>query len=413
VSSFLDKRHEKKDGTYPVKIVIYSGRSSKLFSLKEKISLTEEDWKKLKGKKVKNDRLIEIRSIINKEISDAEKIIKQLGNDLKTDIFELFRIMYYDVKVEENNPETTFYTLFEENIKNLRGENRIGNAECFECAYKSFYQFNSKLNFSIICPEFLKKYEKWMLDQRRSYTTISIYLKCFRRIINIAIKKGFFPKDKYPFGDEMEGLYAIPKGDNIKKAISIDYLKEVKSFKCPSETSEFYRDLWLLSFYLSGINMCDVYSLKYEQIQDNFIHFIRSKTKRTQKKKAIIQLAISESAKEIILKWGNKDKSPSNYVFDVYRHNMTKEEMFLTKKNKNKAIRQVMNRIGKKLGIDSKMGLYVARHSWATISKNNGISIEEIAENLGHTNIKTTMDYLDSFPKEHKIKNAAPINDLL
>ena len=65
VSSFLDKRHEKKDGTYPVKIVIYSGRSSKLFSLKEKISLTEEDWKKLKGKKVKNDKLIEIRSIIN------------------------------------------------------------------------------------------------------------------------------------------------------------------------------------------------------------------------------------------------------------------------------------------------------------------------------------------------------------
>ncbi|RGU01424.1 integrase [Bacteroides eggerthii] len=41
---------------------------------------------------------------------------------------------------------------------------------------------------------------------------------------------------------------------------------------------------------------------------------------------------------------------------------------------------------------------YVARHSWATIAKNEGIPISLISEGLGHTSEKTTQIYLASFP---------------
>jgi integrase/recombinase XerD len=45
---------------------------------------------------------------------------------------------------------------------------------------------------------------------------------------------------------------------------------------------------------------------------------------------------------------------------------------------------------------------YVARHSISTIMKRSGVSTEFIQEALGHTNIKTTENYLDSFEKEVK-----------
>ena len=40
---------------------------------------------------------------------------------------------------------------------------------------------------------------------------------------------------------------------------------------------------------------------------------------------------------------------------------------------------------------------YSARHSWATIAKNEGIPISLISEGLGHTSEKTTQIYLNSF----------------
>ena len=40
--------------------------------------------------------------------------------------------------------------------------------------------------------------------------------------------------------------------------------------------------------------------------------------------------------------------------------------------------------------------MYVARHSWASIAKNNNIPITVISEGMGHSSIKTTQIYLAS-----------------
>lgn len=45
------------------------------------------------------------------------------------------------------------------------------------------------------------------------------------------------------------------------------------------------------------------------------------------------------------------------------------------------------------------MTTYVARHSWASIAKNYNLPIAVISEGLGHSNIKTTQIYLDTFDK--------------
>ncbi|WP_410528719.1 tyrosine-type recombinase/integrase [Segatella copri] len=48
------------------------------------------------------------------------------------------------------------------------------------------------------------------------------------------------------------------------------------------------------------------------------------------------------------------------------------------------------------LAFKGKLTLYVARHSWATMARDNHISISVISEALGHHSETTTQIYLNS-----------------
>jgi site-specific recombinase XerD len=51
----------------------------------------------------------------------------------------------------------------------------------------------------------------------------------------------------------------------------------------------------------------------------------------------------------------------------------------------------------KRLGISPPLTTYVARHTYATVLKREGVNVALISESLGHSNIQTTQIYLDSF----------------
>ncbi len=61
-----------------------------------------------------------------------------------------------------------------------------------------------------------------------------------------------------------------------------------------------------------------------------------------------------------------------------------------------------MLKIGNCLGIDKKLTTIVSRHTFSTQLKRSGATVEYIQESLGHTDKKTTENYLDSFDKEVK-----------
>jgi site-specific recombinase XerD len=67
-------------------------------------------------------------------------------------------------------------------------------------------------------------------------------------------------------------------------------------------------------------------------------------------------------------------------------------------KNTNKYI----NHIAPKLGFSDRITSYWARHTYSTILKNSGASIEFISEQLGHSSIKVTSSYLDSFEDQQR-----------
>jgi site-specific recombinase XerD len=56
-----------------------------------------------------------------------------------------------------------------------------------------------------------------------------------------------------------------------------------------------------------------------------------------------------------------------------------------------------MANITKNLNISKKVTNIVSRHTFSTVLKRSGASTEFIQESLGHTDKKTTENYLDSF----------------
>ena len=73
-----------------------------------------------------------------------------------------------------------------------------------------------------------------------------------------------------------------------------------------------------------------------------------------------------------------------------------------------KTINKFMKRIAKNLEINKEVTTYFARHSFATVLRNSGASMEFISEALGHSDMKTTKSYLAGFEQEtiHKTTDA-------
>ena len=288
-------------------------------------------------------------------------------------------------------------------IKSKLKEGRIGAAVCMHCSYKSLMKFGGNVCFREITVSYLNQYEQWLRNNKASKTTISIYVRGIRTIFNEAIEEGIIKREKcYPFGRRK---YRIPNSKNIKKALELSDISKIYYYECKSriEGEQKGKDFWLFSYFGNGMNVKDIAFLKWKNIHDGYLIFERIKTERAMRSDPkLITVFINEDMWSIIERWGNKDRSINNYIFPILEHGMTPLRQYDVVQLFLGLINEWMERIRKQLGIDKKITTYVARHTFSTVLKRSGASTEYIQEALGHADIKTTENYLDSFGKEVK-----------
>ena len=257
------------------------------------------------------------------------------------------------------------------------------------------------LAFHEITPEYLTRYEKWMLENERGLTTVGIYLRSLRAIFNMAIQEGDIKVDVYPFGKRK---YQIPAGRKVRKALSKADLKVLYKYKLPKGCEQAKaRDFWFFSYQCNGMNMKDILDLKYKNIQGNSIVFIRSKTKHTTKtnSKPII-VPITDYVNKIIKKYGNPVTNKENYIFPIYPNDITESEKLRIKLNFLRFINQHIKNLAEAAGVTTDISTYWARHSFTTNAIRNGASMEFIQDSLGHQDMKTTMNYWGGFEESVK-----------
>lgn len=428
----LDTRFQRKyDDRSPLKIRVIRNRIVKHYSLSKWYTAAEynqmrnPDSNRKSEKQFRNDWLTpKLKELIGtEEVLFTPKQKKQLKNDniwLTTKITDLNKILEkspnisfpdFEAKMFRHEGSDDAYEGMQAIADNFRADGRIKYAISFESAITSIKKETgkSKLPYSSIDVGFLKAYEKKMIGSGHTYTSIGFYVRNLRVAYNKAISNKSIDRDAYPFGKASDDKYEVPTGKNIKKALVKDDIEKLMKFQLPRNSNMAKgRDYWIFSYLANGMNIKDMASLKYENIGTNSINFIRSKTARsTRKNPKTITVAYTDEIKVIIEQWGNKPKNPKEYIFHILKKGMNQEEIVLKVASAVDFINNNIKAVAKLAGVNKNITTYTARHSWATVLKRAGVSTEYISEGLGHSDIGTTENYLDSFESDKLFENAA------
>ena len=286
---------------------------------------------------------------------------------------------------------------FEELIKQFTKANRLGYARSFRYTSNSLKRFcgnNLDFPFHDIDVGWLSKYEQWLKSNNCSEVTIAILFRTVRSAYNKAIIAKCALKSSYPFTEYKVSKFdtstqkrAIPK-EAIKKIMSVDLSKGKFNV-------QFSRDIFIFSYLCGGVNFTDIANLKYSNVINNKLSYIRQKTKKK------INTPLSDEALQIISRYG-KVLGNDDYILPILDRKIHKTEV--QKTNRIQKVMGAVNRhlkiVAKLAGINANLTTYVARHSFATVLKNSGVNIALISETLGHSDIATTQIYLDSFESE-------------
>jgi len=383
---YLDKGRPKKCGKSSVKIKVTYNRKRKYFSTG--IDMLPDDFDKVFYAKRKTQEQKEIKS----KIEYFEKKAVEVINILKVFSFDAFENQFLD----NRNSADSVKTAFDEYIKNLKFEDRIGTAVSYECARNSIEDFKKNLTFAEVTPKLLTKYEKWMTGKGNSITTVGIYLRSLRAVYNLQS----IDKSVYPFGVG-KSKYTIPSSKNIKKALTVREIGMIYNYEAErNSTKEMAKDYWLFLYLCNGMNVKDFCLLKWENITENILSYKRAKTTRSQKESKKISVALKPESIEIMKKWGQPSLNKKAYIFPHIDSKMDAEKKMATYKNLVKLINKYLKQIAIEVGIN-KVTTYYARHSFATVLKRSGAKYEMISELLGHSSVSVTESYLDSFENEH------------
>ena len=392
VSVLLDTRTVNKEGTYPVKIKVYFQGKPKYYPTGICMSTKEELEEVLESKSKKN---IEIQDIIGKELS---RILKNVDILVERGTFSFSNLN----NMLGKNIGGTLNEMISAKIKELENEEKFGTSAFYKGTLSLLKRYiKHDVPIKEVTVEWLNGLEKFIL-KTANQTTVAMNMRNIRATMNIAKQVGVIRESDYPFG---RGKYQIKEGSGKKKALNKKQLKAIAEYSDGSMTTEFYRDLWLFIYFCNGLNVADLISLKFSDIQNGEISFIRKKTKDRTRDVKRIYAAITPEMYSIINKWGN-DPKKSVYIFPFLKPGDSAWEHEKKKKNLTKLINKRMKMIGEKLNL-GKITTYVARHTYATVLRNEGVPISIISPMLGHSSVTTTEIYLADLESEYRAKNAS------
>lgn len=403
----LDKRSKNKENKHPVKLRVTYDRTPYYFgipsSFKVKKFLSNDEFKKVNSKNPRGefkDLKIEYSIIVKK----ADDII----NNLPEFSFKEFKHRFGKKQKELRN----IYYWYDERIDSLEKEGKIGTKKWYNDSYNALKRYSKKenhLEIKDISPKFLRDFEKWLRESGCTVSTISMYQRALRAIINIVKKQQIITPEQYPFGRDK---YEIPSSRNIKKALTLSEVGQIYNYKAKLySVLDRSRDYWIFSYLCNGVNIKDIANLKYKNIDDETIIFIRAKTEGRKRQQKPIVAVVTDEVKRIIDKWGVKPISPEQYVFPILKQGLTASQEYYRVKRITKQINKKMEDITEELKIEKKVTTYWARHTYSTVLKRSGASIEFISESLGHSDVRTTENYMDDFEIDVKKQFATKLTD--
>ena len=391
ISIYFRKEKINKHNESFICAKISHNNESKRISLGIKINANDWDFEynKVKGNAPNREYL---QLLIDTEIQKINK--KILNYQIQNQPFTLDDLLGI---TEKKLKSETIKSYFQKEVTTLKDSGKLSSASKYKYCLSSLCKYRSMdIPFTDINYKFLVEFEMFLRKAGLADNSIATKFSTLKAAFNSALDKGLFTCEKSPFINYQVGrLWTTTQKRAIHKE-DIYMLKELdisNIFKYPSPYHKLARDLFIFSYFTAGINYKDIATLKYNDIDNEHVYYSRNKTQKN------LAIKLLPDALTILKKYMKQDAEGEDYIFPILdrKIHITRQQQYNRLQKVRSKINKTLKIMGKDLKINIKITTYVARHTFATVLKRSGVDIGIISESLGHSELKTTQIYLDSF----------------
>jgi len=375
VKFYLDKRRQKKDGTYPIKLNVFH---NKQIMIATQLSASEKEWNgneySVRAQNYK-PRNIVARGIINK----AETVIFTLEQQekLKSTTDKALKKLIEDAISSKVENQKTFLYYLDEFVSKKTNQ---GTKSIYTTTRNKIEEYDSHCTFESMDKSWLENFEAWMAKTMK-VNAYAIHLRNIRSVFNYAIDEEY--TTLYPFR-----RFSIKKEETRKRSLTAEQLRLLRDYPC-EEYQIRYRDMFMLMFYLIGVNAADLFNAKHSALVNGRFEYKRAKTGK------LYSIKVEPEAQVIIEKYKGKDYLLN--IMDEYgNYKDFLHRMGIGLKQIGETERKGLGGKKSRNPLFPDLSSYWARHTWATVAAELDVPKEVIAHALGHSwaNSTTTDIYI-------------------
>jgi integrase/recombinase XerD len=380
------RMNKSKDGSYPMTIRITKDRKTSYIYLGHNLQSNEWDAVKQQVKK-SHPNAARLNNLFAKRLLEAnDKLLEMEAQRTDTSSATIRRSI-------ESKKNGTFFKQAAVYLDDLKKNGKFNRFSADSPRIKRFREFlqNGDIALSEITPALLKKFKTFLKSTRNITERTAVnHLVVIRTIFNQAIAANVVDSKHYPFG---KGKIVIKFPDSIKMGLVESEVRAIEELDLPvGSPLNHARNIWLFSFYFAGMRVSDVLRLKWSDFQNDRLHYSMGKNYKAG------SLKVPEKALRIIDQY-RRENPVHNLVFPDLETLPNLDSLYDIQSRTTQKVKKIndsLQEVATLIGIDKKLTMHIARHTFGNISGDR-IPIQMLQKLYRHTSITTTIGYQANF----------------
>lgn len=343
ISLKLDRRRANVRGLFPIQFLLSS--KGKVTTIGTGINIKAEHWNgeinkavvpKCPNARAINESIETLFFRYTNTLRDLENAGKLIGKS----VAEIKKLLTAVQAGSDKENLTDYFIRYAESRRTEKSQ------EVYRYTLKAIRAFdNEEIPFEKVNVIWLKAFDAYLEKQGVGINTRAIHFRNLRAVFNSAINEDLIGLEYYPFRK-----FKIASSRKDKESLTEEQLQRLIAYETPYPFRRTARDLFLLSFYMCGMNLVDLYHL--DRLRDGRAHFVRTKT--SGKNINPVSILVQPEAAEIISRYAGTDHVlrfiEERATYDTFIHQ----------------IQRSLRHISKELGIEG-LTFYVAKHHTISI----------------------------------------------
>ena len=298
--------------------------------------------------------------------ADVENYVLSHPNDTVEELKDHLKEVINGAK----KSDTSSFVCYIRKIAETKG--RYNTQRNYERVARAIEIYDKDCTFESVDKKWIMSYIDHERGKGRKDNGIQTDIQILKFVFNRAIEDEL--TDKFPF----RGV-SVKKEQTKKRCLSLEQLRAIRDFKLAGKKA-MYRDCFMLSFYLIGINISDLLFLPKTSLKNGRIIYKRNKTGK------LYDIKVEPEAMEIIARHKSRKKDRllsfleegDATITNTFANNLTRHLRTIGEKERHSYYVTVHP-------IEEGITSYWSRHTWATMASELDIPMEVIGRSLGHS----------------------------